>query len=229
MMPVIAFANPKGGAGKSTAALLLATTLSAQGASVMVVDADPRSTIDHWRRGLSKSKVAVRADAREDTIVPLIKEAAAQFQFVIIDLEGTANLRVSRAISRADLVIMPIQEGPLETRGAAETVKYVKDIEQDYDRPIPYVFLMTRTSAAVPTRMKKKLYETLLERRVSIFKTELVGRQAYREMLAERLALDELDAKEVSGIENAIKNAANFTAEVVELLRTLANAKGRAA
>jgi chromosome partitioning protein len=228
-MPVIAFANPKGGAGKSTAALLLATTLAAQGASVVVIDADPRSTIDHWRQGNSKSKVTVRADAREDTIVPLIKDAASTHQFVIIDLEGTANLRVSRAISRADLVIMPIQEGPLETRGAAETVKYVKDIEQDYDRPIPYVFVMTRTSAAVPTRMKKKLYETLAERGVSVLKTELVARQAYREMLAERLAIDELDPKEVSGTENAIKNAANFAAEVVELLRALSATKGRAA
>lgn len=228
-MPVIAFANPKGGAGKSTAALLLATTLADQGASVVVIDADPRSTIDHWRQGNSKSRVKVRSDAREDTIAPIIKEVAAEFQFVIIDLEGTANLRVSRAISRADLVIMPIQEGPLETRGAAETVKYVMDIEQDYDRPIPYVFLMTRTSAAVPTRMKKKLYEVLAERGVSVLKTELVARQAYREMLAERLSLDELDPKEVSGVVNAIKNAANFAAEVVDLLRHQAKSKGRAA
>lgn len=228
-MPVIAFANPKGGAGKSTAALLLATTLADQGASVVVIDADPRSTIDHWRQGNSKSRVKVRSDAREDTIAPIIKEVAAEFQFVIIDLEGTANLRVSRAISRADLVIMPIQEGPLETRGAAETVKYVMDIEQDYDRPIPYVFLMTRTSAAVPTRMKKKLYEVLAERGVSVLKTELVARQAYREMLAERLSLGELDQKEVSGVVNAIKNAANFAAEVVDLLRHQAKSKGRAA
>lgn len=228
-MPVIAFANPKGGAGKSTAALLLATTLADQGASVVVIDADPRSTIDHWRQGNSKSRVKVRSDAREDTIAPIIKEVAAEFQFVIIDLEGTANLRVSRAISRADLVIMPIQEGPLETRGAAETVKYVMDIEQDYDRPIPYVFLMTRTSAAVPTRMKKKLYEVLAERCVSVLKTELVARQAYREMLAERLSLNELDPKEVSGVANAIKNAANFAAEVVDLLRQQAKSKGRAA
>lgn len=228
-MPVIAFANPKGGAGKSTAALLLATTLADQGASVVVIDADPRSTIDHWRQGNSKSRVKVRSDAREDTIAPIIKEVAAEFQFVIIDLEGTANLRVSRAISRADLVIMPIQEGPLETRGAAETVKYVMDIEQDYDRPIPYVFLMTRTSAAVPTRMKKKLYEVLAERGVSVLKTELVARQAYREMLAERLSLNELDPKEVSGVANAIKNAANFAAEVVDLLRQQAKSKGRAA
>ena len=40
-MPVIAFANPKGGAGKTTTALLLATELAAKKAAVTVIDADP--------------------------------------------------------------------------------------------------------------------------------------------------------------------------------------------
>ncbi|MEM7239744.1 MAG: AAA family ATPase, partial [Pseudomonadota bacterium] len=36
-MPVISFANPKGGAGKTTTALLLATELAAEGATVTIV------------------------------------------------------------------------------------------------------------------------------------------------------------------------------------------------
>ncbi len=40
-MPVISFANPKGGAGKTTSALLLATELAARGAAVTIIDADP--------------------------------------------------------------------------------------------------------------------------------------------------------------------------------------------
>jgi chromosome partitioning protein len=40
-MPVIAFANPKGGAGKTTAALLLASELTTRGARVTIIDADP--------------------------------------------------------------------------------------------------------------------------------------------------------------------------------------------
>lgn len=39
-MPVITVANPKGGAGKSTAALVLATSLAQQGASVIILDCD---------------------------------------------------------------------------------------------------------------------------------------------------------------------------------------------
>ena len=47
-MPVIAFANPKGGAGKTTSALLLATELANKGAAVTVIDADPERWISQW-------------------------------------------------------------------------------------------------------------------------------------------------------------------------------------
>lgn len=43
-MPVISIANPKGGAGKSTTALVLGTTIAAHGATVTVIDADPQPT-----------------------------------------------------------------------------------------------------------------------------------------------------------------------------------------
>jgi len=47
-MPVISFANPKGGAGKTTSALIPATQLSENGASVTIIDADPERWISQW-------------------------------------------------------------------------------------------------------------------------------------------------------------------------------------
>src|SRR3546814_15159293 len=44
IMPVISFANAKGGAGKTTAALLLATELARHGLRVAIIDCDPQ----HW-------------------------------------------------------------------------------------------------------------------------------------------------------------------------------------
>lgn len=40
-MPVVVFANPKGGAGKSTSAVILSTELARKGAAVTILDADP--------------------------------------------------------------------------------------------------------------------------------------------------------------------------------------------
>lgn len=46
-MPVIAFANSKGGSGKTTSALLLACEL-AEKTAVTIIDADPRHPVTKW-------------------------------------------------------------------------------------------------------------------------------------------------------------------------------------
>ena len=47
-MPVISFANPKGGTGKSTSALILALELAHRGGKVALVDCDPNQTTAGW-------------------------------------------------------------------------------------------------------------------------------------------------------------------------------------
>ena len=47
-MPVITFANTKGGAGKTTAVLLLASELAHMGHRVTVLDTDPQHWMSRW-------------------------------------------------------------------------------------------------------------------------------------------------------------------------------------
>src|SRR5476649_897095 len=47
-MPVISFANPKGGSGKTTLAMVLALEIAKGGAKVAVIDADPNAIIEKW-------------------------------------------------------------------------------------------------------------------------------------------------------------------------------------
>ena len=66
-MPVITFASPKGGAGKTTAALLLATELTVKGFHVTVIDADPLKWIKSWSKLSDKPgnlEVLARSDRR---------------------------------------------------------------------------------------------------------------------------------------------------------------------
>ena len=64
-MPTIVFVSPKGGVGKTTSALLLATQL-ANLYDVTVIDADPNRPIKAWplaekhRRGCSSSRMPMR-------------------------------------------------------------------------------------------------------------------------------------------------------------------------
>lgn len=47
-MYVIAFANPKGGTGKTTAAIILAEQITMAGATVAILDCDPNQNIVTW-------------------------------------------------------------------------------------------------------------------------------------------------------------------------------------
>jgi chromosome partitioning protein len=120
-MPTIVFASPKGGVGKSTAAVLLATEVAGSGATVTMIDADPNKPLSHWAKLPGKpSKLSVEADISEDSIIDIIEEAAKKTSFVIVDLEGTASMMVGYAMSRADLVIIPVQGSHLDAAEAAK-------------------------------------------------------------------------------------------------------------
>jgi chromosome partitioning protein len=137
-MPVISVANPKGGAGKSTSSIIIGTTLAATGATVCIIDADPNQPIQDWKvNGNSNSPITVVGNVRENNIVDIIEEESTRNQFVIVDLEGTASLLVSRAMNFADFVIVPIQASAVDVRQAFKAIKAVNDVERDMRKADP--------------------------------------------------------------------------------------------
>jgi chromosome partitioning protein len=234
-MPVISTANPKGGAGKSTSTLVLATTLAATGATVCVIDADPNQPIFDWKtEGLSKSSVTVIGGVKEDTILTIIDEVAAIHQFVFVDLEGTASLMVSRAIAYSDFVIIPVQASAVDVRQAARAINLVRNEEKIMQRSkptgrIPYRVLMTRTPApgAPVSKSQKQLEAQITENGIKRFTTSLAERQAYKIMFNERLALIELT--EGGNISAAIENATDLVNELLVILTSLSDENQEAA
>jgi len=220
-VPVIAIANPKGGAGKSTTALVIGTTLASRGASVSLIDCDPNQPIRAWSRGTSMSTVRILGDVSESQIVPVIDAERAGRQFVLVDLEGTASRMVSRAIARSDLVLIPMQATAVDAAQAARAVALLREEEQVLGRPIPMRVLMTRTSPQIPTKNEKMIMDELRQAGVPILATHLNQRTAFQSIFTYRLALDELDPGQVNGLEGAIANAARLAGEVVEVIRSL--------
>jgi chromosome partitioning protein len=219
-MPVITFANPKGGAGKTTSALLLATELALRGASVVIVDADPERWISQWGALPGRpATLVIEGDVTEDSIVDVIEAAQAAAQFVVVDLEGTASLLVAHAIGMADLVIIPTQGASMDARGAAKTIRLIRNQARLARREIGHAVLLTRTSAAVASRSLRNVRDQLAEAGTPVFTTEIVDRAAYRDLLDYGGTLAGLDAGQVSNLEKAQANAQAFAAEVVARLK----------
>lgn len=219
-MPIITFSSPKGGAGKTTAACILACMLAEQGASVTVIDADPNQFVTDWATlpGLPPT-LTVIGNVREDTILDHMEEASQTSAFVIVDLEGTASMMVGHAISYSDLVIIPVQGSQFDAKQAARSIGLVKRQEQAHRRPIPYAVMVTRTNPAILPQTLKHILQSFEERQIPVMKTRLADREAYRAMFSYGGTLQGLATKGVSNLTTAIHNAADFAAEVLQCLR----------
>lgn len=225
-MPTISFANPKGGAGKTTSALLLATELAGRGAEVVVIDADPERWISQWGALPGRpGGLTVVGDVTEDSIVDRIEAAAEAAQFVIVDLEGTASLMVANAIGMSDLVVIPTQGASMDAKGAAKTLKLIRNQERMARRPIPYGVLFTRTSAAVASRALRNVREQLDRAGIAVFETPIVERAAYRDIFDYGGGLGELDPGQVSNLDKARDNARAFAGEILARLKAAAQAE----
>src|SRR3978361_255729 len=181
-MPVIAVSNPKGGAGKSTTTLLLATYLAQQGATVTVLDADPNQPIMDWKKnGNSNTTMHVVGGVRESNLMEILETQT--HQFVFIDLEGTGGLLVSRSIAMADFVIVPVQASAVDVRQAGKAIRAIRDEERvaqrsNSDRRIPYKVLTTRTPApgAPVSSVQQQLEAEIAGAGIPRFRTSLAER-----------------------------------------------------
>jgi chromosome partitioning protein len=134
-------------------------------------------------------------------------------------------MMVAYAISRADLVIIPVQGSYLDAAEAAKAIKLVQALEIAFKRKIQHTVLFTGTSAAIRTRTCTSIEGQFEADEVPMFETQLHERDAYRALFAFGGTLAALDPTQVSNIPAAILNAHNFTREVVELVKPKTPAK----
>ena len=223
-MPVISFASSKGGAGKTTSAIILATEL-AQGTDVILIDADPAGRLTRWSKlAQVPARINVVTSEGERGIQDEIALARTQASFVVVDLEGSASRLTSFAISESDLVVVPSGDEQQDADEAIETLAQIA-MESRARRPdIPAAILFARTNAAVKSKLEKHINGEL-RAATRVFETELHRRTAFSSLHNAGGGLRQLNPTEVTGIDKAIANAQAFAAEVIDMLEEVRNAE----
>lgn len=223
-MPVVVFANPKGGVGKSTSSLVLGTTLADMGIQTSIIDADPRQLLRRWgEKSSTKNPVTIIGNADENMILTTIDDRAALDQIVIVDLEGTASRLTSHAISRADLVIVPMQATAPDADGASEVMNMIKQEERAFRRKIDARVMFNRTNPAIRTKIENQLIQDLQNSGCPTLETRLHQRQAYSLIFAAFASLPEMEidpelSHHAGGVAKARENAEVLAAEVYKIL-----------
>lgn len=222
-MPVISFASIKGGAGKTTACLILAGEIAHEGLSVEIIDADPRRPIAAWARKPGKPdaiRVTENRDGRK-SIIEEIDRALARADWVLVDLEGAASSLMDMAVLRSNLVLIPAQEQFQDAEAAMETVAEVRRVGQGARTEIPHAIVVTRAKAAVRGSVTRWVAAQIASSGVRALDHPIVEREAYGALYAlggTVRGLTEIRA------EKAIANAAEFADDVAALLGELAEA-----
>jgi len=121
-MKIYSIISQKGGAGKTTIALNLASISEKRGLTTVIIDIDPQASATQWGDNREQEKpVIISAQAtRLETVIATAKEN--KVDVVIIDTaphSDSASLTASRV---SDVVIIPCRPSVLDLRAISQSV-----------------------------------------------------------------------------------------------------------
>lgn len=215
-MPTIVIASPKGGAGKSTTAIILATELAHAGAEVVLIDCDPNGSLSLWAgRSPLPKKIFVLEGVGESEIVRTIKQHDRDGRIVVVDLEGVASRLVSRAISQADLVVTPMRATTLDATIGVRALALIAEEEEALDRKIPHAVVFTMTKA-IKSKQHTGIAESLVGQGVDLINPPLMERAAFSALF--EFGGDLRSMPPQGNMDAAIENAREFAQAIYRRL-----------
>src|SRR5215469_14529088 len=129
--PVIAIAQRKGGAGKTTLATQLAVAWTRCGERVAALDIDPQGSFSAWvdlRRARFGKAIGFDFAALPGwRATQWVDDRVGTADLILIDAPPHAETEARIAVRAARLVVVPVQPSPLDLWATAETLKMAQD------------------------------------------------------------------------------------------------------
>ena len=172
---IVPIVNLKGGVGKTTTAIALATAAVRDGRSSEVIDADPQGSAELWAHEAAESgnplSFGVRGGSLKDVKAAAREIAGDSSIWTYIDCPPSGAI-ADEAIGLADFVIVPT------TTGAADMAKTLQTAAVLAERDVPYAILVTRASAR--TRAYRETMDELESSDASYFDTTIPQRESLK-------------------------------------------------
>lgn len=186
-MPVIALVGNKGGAGKTTLCVNLASALAERG-ETLVLDADPQRSSLQWRVIAESDDAVPVLDAVED-LPSTVRKALADDRYLVIDCPPSVHAPQTRqALLLSDVAIIPVQPSPLDIWA---TVHIEREIESARERNPALRAWLVINQLEPRTRLSRLVRTGLDELGLPAAETAIRRRTVYRSSVLEgRSVLD---------------------------------------
>jgi chromosome partitioning protein len=194
-MPVITIGSTKGGVGKSTLTIAMASELAVRGFKVHVLDADKRLDTQRWIKdadipGLTADpgtyiNVGQEKGERvtEENLIDLIDQAKPNHDFIFIDpMGGVGSVVLTYAIMESDLIIVPTCLSEMDVNAVDETVRIIRSAEKAKKQPIAFKVLLNKVPT-LPTKVHKYAAERLGEKKLPMM-IEMVWNRTHFEQMS---------------------------------------------
>jgi chromosome partitioning protein len=206
---VVAVAQRKGGAGKSTVAATLATSLALAGRRVALVDTDPQKTLLRWHQERAKAGPRASPLAFEDPagwrLPATLDRLKREHDWLVLDTPPHADTDARIGIRAADLVLVPLQPSPADLWAMEATL----ELARAEGRRV--LLLLNRMPAS--GRLGQEIAQELRRRGLPLLEPVLGNRTAFASAFALGLGVAEASprgtaATEAAALAQAIERAA---------------------
>lgn len=219
-MTVIALASSKGGCGKTTTALLLASTLAHRGKRVGILESDGAGNLMSWRAtferfGTPPRNIAVNC-LNMSNPASHIRDEAADTDVLIIDLAGGASALYCTITQSANLVIVPLMVSSMDINGAAMTLTSLASCRNGRKNALEVVASISRYDPVSDGCDLETTLAKLAKIQLPVLPQRLDKRRMFKAMPSLPCTLHELDdAYRKDSWHKAIANAEAYTDAVV--------------
>ena len=190
MPKVLAILNQKGGVGKTTLAIHLATALARRGLKVLLLDADPQSSALDWAAAREGQPLFPVVGLPKSSIHKELPTLTEKFDVVVIDGPPRVHDVARSAIMASDLVLIPVQPSPYDVWASKEIMDLLTEAAV-YKPGIKKAFVINRK--IVNTAIGRDVTDVLSEYPVPVLKTAISQRVAFAESATRGLTVFELD------------------------------------